>query len=181
MININLLPPQIKEDILYSKRNAILRKILNKVILLLLFFILTFSLTYVFLKNKINILQKNIKKEEESLKPFGTLEEDAKKLKKKLDSIKKIEENYPFWTIFFDEIGIKMPNNIILSEIIASKEENERVEIKGSAQTKQSIAIFRKTLEESEKFENIDIETISKGEQEEVFTIKLSLKRGALK
>ena len=182
MININLLPPQIKEDILYSKRNAVLKKILNKIIFLLIFFILVFSITYILLLNKINLLQVDTRKEEENLKSFGSLEENAGKLKEKLDQIKKIEEEYPHWTTFLDELYSKMPSDIIyMSEITASKEESDRIEIKGSSTTKQSIANFRKALEESDKFENIDIETIAQGEQEEVFFIKLSLKKNVLK
>ncbi len=84
-------------------------------------------------------------------------------------------ERTPQWSKIISEISLIVPEDLRLSSIEASQE-NEHIGFKGYALTQMGIASFIASLEKSNLFKNVEIVYSQKGEKEMSFELKAKLK-----
>ena len=187
MINVNLLPEEIKSEINQSKKNRIVLAILYKTLGIIFFTAIIFAFFYSYFNIELNNAKESYGFKEKSLKEYGSLQESAQKIAEKINTIKKIEASSNDWSGTIDEINNIVPAGIYLNSIKLDSSAKTRGQITGRATSKNEVATFRDNLEKSQKFQYVDIESsttqidpLSKKEAEN-FTITLSLEKGALK
>ncbi len=161
MIKLNLLPPEIKEEILYSKKNA---KIYNSLIELLGGFIilLIFIGTVWFVSystKRVLVFSKTVA--EKQAASWGGVEKDAKDFSNRLVLVEKINKDKINWKIFFEEISKSTPNNVKLTSYDIVSSNKSRVNFNGFATSSTDISRFRELLSKSAIFEFVDIENMS--------------------
>lgn len=183
MATINLLPPEFKENIYYSKKNIQAIRKLWIVFIAISILGLTFFALYKFLSADLYTIKKDVIFAEGNIASYGDLEKDAKKLSEHLSTIEKIQNDYPYFSKILSEITSLLPKNSNLTYIKLFKNTKDRVSITGLAENKRAVAIFREALENSSLFSDVDIEAITVDVQttKEKFTISLTLEKDSLK
>lgn len=187
MINVNLLPPESKKEITQAKKNRTIRGVFLKTLLLLLLTLLISITAWYYFSQNLSRTSSELKNKEEQMTKYGTLEEKAKKVSERLDTIKQIEQNTNHWSSVIAEIQKVIPNGIYLNSVKIEEDPKTRSQISGFAQSKQEVATLRDAMDKSDKFRYVDIEVSTtakdplKKRDIESFTISFSLEKGALK
>jgi Tfp pilus assembly protein PilN len=187
MINVNLLPPDIKEEIAQTKKNGQIVKVFWKLIFLILIYLLLSGGFYYWFSLEQNKTANELAKKEEEIKKYGILEQEAKNIADRLNTIKQIQSNTFVWSGTIDEIMTVVPTGVSLKSVKIDSVNKNRNQITGDANTKTEVASLRDSLEKSNKFQYVDIEASTtikdpaKNREYENFTISFSLEKGALK
>lgn len=186
MNRINLLPNEVKSDIEQSKRNKkVLSYLLRSIFVLLLILAATVALHF-YINSELSGYLTDIAEKEQSVLKYGSLETDAKNLSERLVSIEKIDASSNTWSPVIAEIQEAMPSGAYLSSVEIDSETKTRNTIAGIASNKSVVAALRDSLEESDKFEYVDIESSNlvtdpnSGKEVENFVISFSLSAEAL-
>lgn len=186
MIKVNLLPEEVKEEIKQAKNNSSLINIFVKTVFLFLITIVFLGGLYLYYKENLNSSVKILSEKQRLIDQYGNLQENAKKLSERLETIKKIDSNSNKWSGVMVEINKVVPAGIYLTGLKMDSNTKNRSQITGYAITKKEVASLQEALEKSELLEYVDIEGSqtqkdpSSGLDRENFTISLTLSRKAL-
>lgn len=187
MIKVNLLPPEIKDEITQSKKNRRVLVVLWKLIFIILIYFILLGGFYYWFSMNLKKTSEELTVKEEEIKKYGILEEEAKNIADRLNTIKQIQSNSNVWPGVIDEIMKIIPGGISLKSVKIDSVVKNRNQITGDANSKTEVASLRDSLEKSKKFQYVDIEASTTvkdpaGNKEyENFTISFSLEKGALK
>jgi Tfp pilus assembly protein PilN len=187
MINVNLLPPEIRAEQKTAKEN---RKILRLIFMLGGLFVLLSSIfggQLWYFNNKLNEANQSLAQKEQSIKKYVDVENKSKKISERINTIGQIMDNSNNWSKVLEEIQTIMPSGVTLSNIKIDSSGKTRNTITGYALSKKEVAALREAMDNSGKFEYVDIESSSTesnpnlGREVENFTITFALTKGALK
>ena len=161
MIRLNLLPPEVKEDIAYAKKNAALYQTLIK--LIALFVVLVAAVGVVgFMTYKNQQIAKEEKSVAESrLASWKNTETDAKDFAERLNLVSKIRSNNLDWQLVITELAKSTPANVQLTSFDFTANSSSRVSLTGQARSNTDIGTFRELLSKSKLFQYVDIESTS--------------------
>lgn len=186
MIKINLLPPELKQEIDQAKKNAKSLSLFAKTTLLVGLVALITLGTYFALSITLKNTTDTLKTNQTSIEKYGSLEEKAKKTAERINTIKAIDARTYKWSGVVEEIQKIIPSGVYLTEIKMDATPKGRNQLSGNAVDKKAVASLRDAMEASAKFEYVDIEssnTITDNNKREVekFTLTFSLSKEALK
>jgi Tfp pilus assembly protein PilN len=187
MINANLLPPEIKQDIAQSKANSKAIKYVWLISLILVIVLLIAGGLWYSFNSSLGTTSAELQTKQEATKKYGTLEEKAKKLAERIATIKKIDNKTNHWSGVISEIQAVMPTGLYLNSVRIDSSPKIRAQISGTAKSKQEVATLRDSMEKSPLFEYVDIESSTTEKDPktaadvENFTISFALSPGALK
>jgi hypothetical protein len=153
MLNLNLISPTLKKEVRLRHINAVI-----KLYCLTLIAVSLLAAGYLFAGGAVLYF-----KNKEAAEKIGTVTASTKEYAEKIgylnDQIKYIEtiqSEYIPYSIFFDEIMNISDNNINFSEVsINSGEKN--IAFKGHALTRDSLLLFKKNLENSKFFTEVNL------------------------
>jgi len=170
---INLLP---KTDLEKSPIGKFLKWALNFgryiIIVTELIVILTFLFRFK-LDMDLAKAKESINKNQAIITSYKKLENNVKHLQQRLKYINKIEQQGLFPSSILDELSKITPIDIIFSSLNIS---NNRISIKGKSLSKVGLNTFLYGLQSSEKFTQLDLESISsKGKQNPTIDFELSV------
>lgn len=170
MSKINLLPPQLKQNVDYAKKNASLLSFIF--IFFTLFGILaalggfTLFLVSITLRNtqrEVAVQHKAV--EQASILRLGDsdvdVQKESEKIQRKIKAIKTIEAEQLFWSKVLEEISFLTPDSAYLDGLPLSQSSKERISINGFAVDQLTVAIFRDAIDNSLFFKSVDIQSIS--------------------
>lgn len=159
MSNINLLPKNIKDDISQAKKNKVTFSYFMKSIFLLIIIILIAGGTFFYFTLQSSSINETIKTESKRIDEYSNLENGARLIAERLSTISKIEKNLNYWSDTLEEIQVVMPSGAFLSSMNISSDDKNRGKIAGFADSKDTVATLRNTMESSSKFEYVDIDS----------------------
>lgn len=187
MINVNLLPPEKKEEIARTRMNLGLVKATAKTGAIFVAFALVLVGFYLYFQSALKAVSAEYINKEGQIKKYGALEEKAKKIAERVNTIKEISANTFIWSGVIDEITKIVPDGVSLKNIKIDSVSKNRNLLTGDANSKTAVAALRDAMEKSDKFQYVDIESstttkdLIKNTEYESFTISYSLEKGALK
>lgn len=187
MIKVNLLPEENKAEIEQAKKNLRLLRIFNKLLLLTFGTVLIIGGLGFYLQTKANSSSKTLSEKEKSIDKYGNLEDEAKTVSDKLQTIKQISADSYKWSGVLAEINKVVSSGVYLTGIKMDSNTKVRGQITGYAISKSNVASFQEAMENSEKFEFVDIESSqtqtdpASAQVRENFTISFTFAKGALK
>ncbi len=195
MININLLPEEIRNNIEYSKQNKQLLKYFRMLIIACLLFLISFAFLYVFLIKSNNFFLENIKKSEKSINGYQDVLGEAKKLNEKVQIVENIKKNYRFWSKLNYTLNRVVPAGLYIEKLepsdgskllsaeknTSSDNDNTKMKIMGFAKTKNDIGLFRDALASQDGFKTVNIDLVKEVESgKNSFSITLFLNKSAV-
>jgi Tfp pilus assembly protein PilN len=159
---INLLPPALKEEIAYSKRNRVLRSYL----------ILTMSLVVVlagalmggrwYLNQQINATQLRIadKRRTTETPQYKDLQANAKKINDRLTAIQTIQKTQSKFSVLLNDLAQNMPQGAGISSLTLTGDDKHPVRMVVSAIDYQTASSVRDSITKSKRISAADIESI---------------------
>ncbi len=182
MIDVNLLPAEIKDDIAQAKNNKTALSYFRRSMFLLVSICLIFIAAYYFFGSLLKEYQAKQVITNKLLNRFGNLEELANKAISKIGKIQGIEASTNTWSNILAEINNITPQTVTIVSLKLDSNLKLRQTINGTASSKKEVAEFRDTLEGSEYFEFVDVDsTQSRGDSGETFTVSFTLNKDSLK
>lgn len=185
MINVNLLPEDIKTEIKQSKKNAEVLSLLGRFSLFFMVYVLILTVFYFYLSYQVKVTATELTKREQAISKYSTLEEKARRVADRLATVKNIQKNSNHWTNLIKELGTVVPDGVYLNAVRIDPAGKGRNQITGYARSKQEVAALRDSMEKSSKFRYVDIESSVSSSSDKVaqesFTISFSLEKDALK
>lgn len=187
MINVNLLPDEIKTNLAQAKKNSAVTGLLYRILGLVVIAVVIFLGFNFYFEQDLKQQKFLYEQTQQKISGYGELQESARRVAEKLTTIKKIKATNSVWSGLIEEVNKVVPAGIYLNSVKVDSNIKIRGQLTGFGISKNEVATFRDNLEKSDKFEFVDIEKsttqiepTSKKEIEN-FTITLSIEKGALK
>lgn len=180
MIRLNLLPDEIKKEIEFAKKNAVLLQYLYIIFAVLVCFVgLIFSLSFVL------YTQKSVAQDQVSLAQLQIDEQSSKitqaqDLDSRLQIVNLIRKDNVDWQYVFSEIARVTPNNVQIDSF-TSPTSTDKARITGKADSEQGVVALKENMATSPLFSFVDIESIvqgsaaNQGRELKAFTISYKL------
>jgi len=161
MIRLNLLPPEIKEQIDYSHKNAHLYQMLVQSLAVMFgVFACMFVIGFIVWNNR-QIAEETRSDAYIQLSKLSQTETDAKDLNARLNLIDKIRKDKLNWTRIFTEIANSTPSGVRLTNFDFTNAVKDRVAFSGFASTAGDVGIYRQQLSKSALFQYVDVESLT--------------------
>ncbi|MEI7690236.1 MAG: PilN domain-containing protein [bacterium] len=163
MIRLNLLPPEIKKEINYAKKNAKIVNNLAYVLCVLAILAGFFTVLAVVIGGKHNVYATEKKYATALVEQKAKIEQSGNDLAIRLNLIKKIKASRTNWNELLTKIAESTPPGVRLQSIEINNNSKNRSTVTGVAKTDRDIVLFRDLLTSTNKFYFIDLESIAEG------------------
>lgn len=162
MVNINLLPSEIKIKIRQSKNNANVFSIC--LVSILIFGLITFAL-YELKNNYLSIVlkssQDDVKKANESLKSFDKLQDEALFINDRAKISTDIEAKKPVWSQILQDLINSAPTDVQFTNLTADSMKTPNFVLQGNTTSEREAIKFKDKLENSEFFKDVAFKSSS--------------------
>lgn len=162
MYSLNLLPPEIKQEINYARRNA---RIVKYLALSLSSFIIIIALFFglaLIIKNEQKIANLEKDSSKKILAQNQSIEAKANDLSQRLRLIKKLKNNRTDWPKIFTALSENTPTGVQLTSItLSTSSQKTRPKVTGLAKSDRDIVLFKDLLAKTDFFSYIDIENMA--------------------
>lgn len=180
-ININLIPPYKKDQIIHAKHlSLIIRTEIGVALLLVLLLIFVWGLNKAldFNLNAIAIGQ-NIENNQDKFKEISKYEENFSAINGNVSLITKVNNDQLYWSHLFIKLSSCLTAGI---EITGLGTDNYSVSIAGKADTRDHLIAFRDKLAGEDCFTNVNLPLSNLVDQENVaFQMDFKIKENCLK
>lgn len=169
---INLLPPEIKNEIRYGQLNilAVQYAVLIILVSLSLVAVLFFGVSVV--SGDERSLKQAIEEKQVVLSELDTTVAEAKELEQTIDTISALLKRELSFAALLKDIGAVVPSGASLTGLSLTGDESLPLSIDAVLSEQSTAAIMRENLENSDLFQNADIQSITASEIDEAGVVK---------
>ncbi len=179
MIKINIIPEKIKKEI---KLNFIFNLIQKSIYIGIIFSSIIAIILMISEHTLLITLAKEVNGSSLSFKSnANTSENKVTDINNKLSLLETVQSDYTRWSIFLNFISRNVPEGVKLNKLQISKE-NKSVSFSGNAKTRDNLLSFKKILEDSKIFTEVDFPIKNLLQKENInFEIKSKIKIDEIK
>lgn len=183
---INLLPPTIKEQRDYAKRNRKLVGAIWITIAIIVVVSLAFAGSWYLLGRNITSLDAQLTENTMNTKKYGSIESQAKALADRLSAVEKVQADRNNYIAFLSELAAKTPPDVYINTLSVDAT-GSAMSITAFAKSQQAAANFKNSLESSKRFSSAAIQNLDPdkdpytGQPTYRMSLTVGLKEGALK
>lgn len=161
MININLLPPELKLQRLGAKKNASL-------VTICLVVVIVFAISGLLSRNfkntvsaNLSATKSNIDKEVGQLDAFKDFQELAYLINDRSQEAVKINQAKVMWSQVFQDLTNNTPQDVQIANINAKASETPNFTLQGNTTSEREVVKFKEKLESSTFFKNVTFKSSS--------------------
>jgi Tfp pilus assembly protein PilN len=158
---INLLPPQVKEQIWYSKKNAKLVKLVWLLIILAICIGLSFAAAHWQLSRTLSLALQGYESKQAKIDSYKATEAEAKALSGRLKSVKLLQTNQTKFSKLLDDLARFTPQGSYINSISLNEDSKKPVNISATSNSYNGAASLRDAFARSERVQAVDISNIS--------------------
>ncbi len=176
---INLLPPAIKADLVYARRNAILRwyVLLTMVVVVLMAALLLSGIWYA--GREVVSTERDLASAQTELSAYQDTEAEATSLRDTLGAVQELFEMQADYLAVLRDIERATIPSARLETLTLSGDDTKPLVLQFTVPSETAAASLRISLENSDRFSFVDIESISRLEDNEVsVAYKLAFEAG---
>lgn len=162
--NINLLPPELKDDVRYSKLNAKMIRYVVLVIILAALIGLSFGAASFKLRQDQADLDSQVSQQEAQLAQFNGLEDKAKQLSARLDSVQLALSSQNHLSSFLTELARLAPSGVYVVGLDIATTPAPSVHFTVFGNSPASLGAYRDLLATSPKIAAVDIQSVAPGQ-----------------
>jgi|GEM_PF-1921732 len=182
MIELNLLPPQEKDELKLERIYRWLIFYCSSTILIVLLFVTFLALIWFFIVVQLKTYTTNLEDTKTSFQ--GQSIENQQKLinsfNLKLDQINRIQSNHKYYSTILMRLAEIIPSGIRIDAFVV--DEQGKCTLTGYAQRRSQLLLFKDALDKSSYFENIDNPISNLTKQIDInFSFRFDVKPAALK
>ena len=159
MININLLPPQLKLQRIAAKRNA---SLIGICIVIVILFLVTGIVARSFestVKANLDTTTSNVEKNTSQLDEYSDLQDLAFNINDRAKTADEISKNRTMWSQILQELSNSAPGDVQFENLIANADKSPNFVLQGNTTTEREIIKFKDKLENSSVFNNVSFKT----------------------
>lgn len=171
---INILPPETKEQLRYSRLNVVAGRYLIVVLVIASVVALTLFGSHWFAAQQIAQLEADIEATEEEVAAYEETEDAVEDLNAKLNAIEELMEQRPQFAVLLEDIAAVLPSGAYINGISLSEEIDQPLTLQVTTQSQQQAVSVQDELLASERISSADIQSIS-DEDEEDGTIDVTI------
>lgn len=162
MININLLPPEIKTKISQKKKAANVFSIcLVIVIVFIVISVLFRSFQETIFKSRLDSLQSEIQKANSDLAKYNDLEKEAAFLNNRSQLATQIEEKNPAWSIILPDLINSVPSDVQVTSLTINLSKTPNFVLQAVTVNEREAIKFKEKLENSKHFKDVAFKSAS--------------------
>lgn len=154
---INILPPELKTNILYAKRNTFTLKVIICAALLMVLFIVTGGLISAMVKSLDATAQTKLQQQDQEIAGYSDLEKNSKELTSRITLIKKIQARHYLTSKVLGLIAASIPSKAYFVTESIDLRKSPQVTLTGFADSQKTVADLRSTLEKSGNAVDVNI------------------------
>jgi Tfp pilus assembly protein PilN len=158
---INLLPPEIKEQVTYSKRNVLIIRYLWLAGLLVAVNAVIFGGAIYYLTQRTAQAEKDLATKTATIAQYKSVETDAKTANDRLATLKALRSSQARFSVLLADFAKYTPQGVYINSITLTGDDKKPVRIVATATTYQQAAALRDALATSPRISAADIEDIS--------------------
>ena len=157
---INLLPPTIKQEIRFSKRNARLVGYLKLTTFLVVILAGSLFTGRWYLDQQAAAADKAVTETEAESAKYKQLQDDAKSLNSRLTAIQAIQKSQAKFSILLGDLAQTMPQGTAISSIVLTGDDKKPVKLTVKALDYKTAIGFRDNITKSKRISAADIDQI---------------------
>lgn len=168
MININLLPPEIKAKIKQKKQAANVFSIcLVIVIVFTVISVLFRSFQETIFKSRLDSLQSEITKANSDLSSYQDLEKKTAFLNNRNELATQIEKDNPYWSVILPDLVNSVPSDVQVTNLTVDLSKTPNFVLEATTVDEREAIKFKEKLENSKYFKDVAFKSaqISTGDQ----------------
>lgn len=161
MVNINLLPPELKLIRINAKRNASLVSVSLVIVLVFAVVGIIFRSFASTIKTNLDAAKTEVEKNNINLDDYKDLQTLALSINDRSKTADEINKNRVFWSQVLQELAYSAPNDVQFENISANTEKTPNFILQGNTTTEREIIKFKEKLENSPFFKNVSFKSSS--------------------
>lgn len=158
---INLLPPEIKEQVRFSKFNVVLRRYAILTLAASLALIGTIWATQMYASTQISELETNLTERRSELTDYQQLENRVSALDSRLNTISRLYDQQTRFSALLEDLAAVLPSGAFINSIVLTGEADQPVQISISTSSFAQAGTINAALSSSERIESVDIQSIT--------------------
>lgn len=167
---INLLPPQLKEDMRFAKLNAWLIGYVRLLIVAALLLGVTFAGTKIYVQRQLASVNGQVADKQAVIKQYAGVERDAKAANERLESIKQVSDQRTHFAELLDALSAVLPKGVTLQQLSLTGDTTHPVAIDYQAANYQIAVAMRDALLLTPKIQAADITSITYNDQKQTYS-----------
>lgn len=171
---INLLPPAIKQELMYSRYNAVIIRYLKLVVAIFLILAGALFGGRWYLNEQISATEASIKTKQDQIASYKELETKALKLNQRITSIQAIQKSQSKFSILLADLAQNMPQGTSISSISLTGDDKKPVRLTVKAVDYKTALGFRDSISKSKRISAADIDDIKKDSESNLYTLTMT-------
>lgn len=166
MVNINLLPPELKLRRLAARRNASLISICLVIVIVFTILGIVFRSLESTVKTNFDTIKSSVQQNNVNLDEYSDLKDLALLINDRSLTADEINNKRIFWSQVLQELALNTPADVQYESLTAVSDKTPNFLLKGNTTTEREIIVFKEKLESSSFFKNVSFKSSSLGQQE---------------
>jgi Tfp pilus assembly protein PilN len=159
MSSINLLPPQLKEDQLYARRNRALLSFTRLAVFAALFSVGVLVIQQQLLTTQVNHINSQLGDVRSQVASLAPVETRAIQDEKELNQYQRLTSGKPDWGLLLRSLGSITPKDIYITAITTPSDSKTPLKLEGSARNRTAISSFIDSMTASGFFKNVSLQS----------------------
>jgi Tfp pilus assembly protein PilN len=159
---INLLPPQVKTQVAYSRNNRVLLHYLTLTVFLAVALSGSLLGAAYYLDQDIKRIDGDLADKKQEIASYKNLQAKAKLTGARLASIKTIQQNQAKFSVLLVDLAKYMPQGTVISSITLTGDDKQPVRLTVNALDYKTALSFRDSIAQSPRISAADIENIKR-------------------
>lgn len=160
---INILPPEVKEQLQYSRYNSVLLRYAVLLFMVVGLLAATLWITHIYADRQIDDYRAVLNEREEELKRFDSLQDEVELLDKRLTTISKLYRQQTRFSALLRDMAAVLPQGTYINSIVLTGEADQPVQLLITANSFSQAGVIKNALATSDRIESVDIQSISQG------------------
>lgn len=175
---INLLPPDIKSQIKFGRRNAALLRYLMLAAALAVVLAAEFALGQIYVNNQIKKAESELAAKNASIAKYRDLEAKAQTVNSRIISIQAIQGSQAKFSLLLDDLAAATPQGVAITSISLTGDDKKPVRVSATALDYKTALSFRDSIAKSPRISAADIESIQQTDRFKTVTVAFAFHPG---
>lgn len=168
---INLLPPEFKEQAVYSRRNAVMVRYLALVVILAIALSGALLAARYYLDKQITASDNRLADKQKTIQHYSGIETQAKSINARVKAIEDIQKSQTHFSLLLSDLAKVTPRGVQIIGISLTGDDKKPVRVQARAVDYKTALSFRDSIALSPRISAADIESVT---QSELFVVSVA-------
>ncbi len=157
---INLLPPNLKEQVRFAKLNRLALRYLRFTVVIIVVLGVIFGGTIFYLNVQANTVSKDVAQKQLDIAATAAFQAQANDISLRLSAIKYIQAQQTHFSTLLNDLAKALPTGVSIDSITLTGSDKTAVKINVTAPSYNQVLAFRDVFAQSPRIAGVDLESI---------------------